>query len=79
MVIPGIPANRDQTTTAQMKQKYGEITLLAKKLRRGLFMGSPVFDGAQEVTIKSMLERSGRSSSGQAILFDGRTGEPLKR
>jgi hypothetical protein len=26
--IPGIPANRDQTTTAQMKQKYGEITLL---------------------------------------------------
>jgi sugar phosphate isomerase/epimerase len=28
MAIPGIPANRDQTTTAQMKQKYGEITLL---------------------------------------------------
>ena len=27
-VIPAIPANRDQTTTAQMKQKYGEITLL---------------------------------------------------
>ena len=26
--VPGIPANRDQTTTAQMKQKYGEITLL---------------------------------------------------
>src|SRR6187399_2390979 len=26
--IPAIPANRDQTTTAQMKQKYGEITLL---------------------------------------------------
>jgi sugar phosphate isomerase/epimerase len=28
VAIPGIPANRDQTTTAQMKQKYGEITLL---------------------------------------------------
>jgi sugar phosphate isomerase/epimerase len=26
--IPAIPANRDQTTTAQMKQRYGEITLL---------------------------------------------------
>jgi sugar phosphate isomerase/epimerase len=28
VAIPGVPANRDQTTTAQMKQKYGEITLL---------------------------------------------------
>src|SRR5262245_45628616 len=26
--IPGIPANRDRTTTAEMKQKYGEITML---------------------------------------------------
>jgi DNA-directed RNA polymerase subunit beta len=41
-----------------------ELNLLAKKLRRGLFMGTPVFDGAQEITIKQMLERSGRSSSG---------------
>jgi DNA-directed RNA polymerase subunit beta len=56
-----------------------EVTLLAKKLRRGLFMGSPVFDGAQETTIKSMLDRAGRSSSGQAILFDGRTGEPFEQ
>jgi len=54
-----------------------EVLLLARKLRRGLFMGSPVFDGAQEVAIKKMLERAGRSTSGQAILFDGRTGEPF--
>jgi sugar phosphate isomerase/epimerase len=26
--IPAIPANRDQTTAVQMKQKYGEITML---------------------------------------------------
>ena len=26
--IPPVPANRDQTTTAQMKQRYGEITML---------------------------------------------------
>jgi DNA-directed RNA polymerase subunit beta len=56
-----------------------ELNLLAKKLRRGLFMGTPVFDGAQEITIKQMLERSGRSTSGQAILFDGRTGEPFEQ
>jgi DNA-directed RNA polymerase subunit beta len=56
-----------------------ELNLLAKKMRRGLFMGTPVFDGAQEITIKQMLERSGRSTSGQAILFDGRTGEPFEQ
>jgi DNA-directed RNA polymerase subunit beta len=64
-VIKGLPEN--------------EIQLLAKKMRRGLFMGTPVFDGAQESTIKQMLERSGRSASGQAILFDGRTGEPFEQ
>ncbi len=26
--VPSVPANRDRTTTAEMKQKYGEITML---------------------------------------------------
>jgi len=52
-----------------------EIFSLARKLRRGLFFGSPVFDGAAESDIKKMLARAGRSTSGQSILFDGRTGE----
>jgi DNA-directed RNA polymerase subunit beta len=52
-----------------------DVTSLAGKLRQGLFFGSPVFDGAPETAIKSMLDLSGRSTSGQAILFDGRTGE----
>ena len=26
--VPAVPANRDRTTTAEMKQKYGEITML---------------------------------------------------
>jgi len=26
--VPGVPANRDRTTSAEMKQKYGEITML---------------------------------------------------
>jgi DNA-directed RNA polymerase subunit beta len=52
-----------------------EVLALAKKFGKGLFFGSPVFDGAAEVTIKQMLALAGRSTSGQAILFDGRTGE----
>ncbi|RYZ01258.1 MAG: DNA-directed RNA polymerase subunit beta [Myxococcales bacterium] len=57
----------------------GDLALLAKKMRRGLFMGTPVFDGAQEKTIKEMLALAGRSTSGQSILFDGRTGEPFEQ
>ncbi|MEJ7601648.1 MAG: DNA-directed RNA polymerase subunit beta [Kofleriaceae bacterium] len=52
-----------------------EIKLIAKKLENGIFMGSPVFDGAAEADIKTALAMSNLPSSGQAILFDGRTGE----
>jgi DNA-directed RNA polymerase subunit beta len=57
----------------------GDVMRLAPKLGRGMFFGSPVFDGAEESMIKSMLARAGRSTSGQAILFDGRTGEPFQQ
>jgi len=52
-----------------------EVYSLARKLKKGLFFGSPVFDGAAESDIKKMLVRAGRATSGQSILFDGRTGE----
>jgi DNA-directed RNA polymerase subunit beta len=54
-----------------------DVVSLARKIRRGVFFASPVFDGAPETTIKAMLDLAGRSKSGQAILFDGRTGEPF--
>jgi DNA-directed RNA polymerase subunit beta len=37
---------------------------------------TPVFDGAHESEIKTMLELAGLPSNGQVTLFDGRTGEP---
>src|SRR5262249_25043724 len=56
--------------------KLGEtdVKTLVKKLERGVFMASPVFDGATEGDIKSAFETSGLPSTGQAILLDGRTG-----
>jgi DNA-directed RNA polymerase subunit beta len=54
-----------------------EVLALAPKLKRGLFFGSPVFDGAPESEIKGTLGRAALPDSGQAILFDGRTGEPF--
>jgi DNA-directed RNA polymerase subunit beta len=56
-----------------------DVMRLAPKLKAGLFFGSPVFDGAEETSIKRTLELANRSTSGQAILFDGRTGEPFQQ
>jgi DNA-directed RNA polymerase subunit beta len=52
-----------------------EVVTLTRKLRTGLFYATPVFDGAGEDQIKGALARAGRPKSGQAVVFDGRTGE----
>jgi DNA-directed RNA polymerase subunit beta len=53
----------------------GDVSHAAKKIGRGVFVASPVFDGASEADIKGALSLAGLPRSGQAILFDGRTGE----
>jgi len=52
-----------------------EARQVANKLKRGIHYASPVFDGAPESAIKDSLSLAGLPSSGQAVLFDGRTGE----
>jgi len=52
-----------------------EIRPLAEKLRHGIHFATPVFDGAEEKQIKAMLGLAGLPTSGQTVLFDGRTGE----
>jgi len=56
-----------------------EIITLAENLKNGLPMATPVFDGASEEEIKKMLELADLPTSGQSILFDGRTGEQFER
>tara|TARA_B100000586_G_scaffold55427_1_gene37702 strand:- start:1994 stop:3760 length:1767 start_codon:yes stop_codon:yes gene_type:complete len=56
-----------------------EVKALADNLREGIPMATPVFDGASEQEIKSMLGLAELPESGQAILFDGRTGEKIDR
>ncbi|HXM17823.1 MAG TPA: DNA-directed RNA polymerase subunit beta [Candidatus Tumulicola sp.] len=43
----------------------------------GLFIATPVFDGAREADIREWLERS--KVSGKTALYDGRTGEKFNR
>ncbi|MDG1952206.1 MAG: DNA-directed RNA polymerase subunit beta [Gammaproteobacteria bacterium] len=56
-----------------------EVLELAHNLRGGVPMATPVFDGAAEVEVKSMLELAGIDESGQFWLSDGRTGETFDR
>ena len=56
-----------------------EIVDLSRNLKKGVPMATPVFDGAQEKQIRTMLKLAGLPESGQMKLRDGRTGELLER
>ncbi|HLG21770.1 MAG TPA: DNA-directed RNA polymerase subunit beta [Candidatus Manganitrophaceae bacterium] len=45
----------------------------------GINVASPVFDGATEKEVKEMLQKAKLPTSGQTVLFDGKTGEPFDR
>ncbi|MBZ9759534.1 DNA-directed RNA polymerase subunit beta [Mesorhizobium sp. CA8] len=55
------------------------IVRLSEQMRRGVSIATPVFDGAHEADINTMLEQAGLHTSGQSQLYDGRTGEPFDR
>jgi len=54
-----------------------EIRSFAGRLKKGILVSTPVFDGADEKEIKNMLKAGGLPETGQTVLFDGRTGEPF--
>ena len=57
----------------------GEFIEAAGNVTRGVPIATPVFDGAKEVDVDDTLRRAGFETSGQSILFDGRTGEQFSR
>ena len=56
-----------------------ELEALAPTLARGVYMGSPVFDGAKEGEIKALLEHAGLPTSGKTTLHDGMTGDQFEQ
>jgi DNA-directed RNA polymerase subunit beta len=56
-----------------------DLVAVASKLKAGVAISTPVFDGARESDINVMLAAAGFDTSGQVTLFDGRTGEPFDR
>jgi DNA-directed RNA polymerase subunit beta len=59
------------------KMKEAEIKGFAQEYQNGVHMATPVFDGAKEDEVKVLLDEAGVHRTGQATLYDGRTGEPF--
>ncbi len=72
--------NSDQKGRVNMNSfSAGEIHEMARNLKAGVPMATPVFDGAAESEIKRLLEMAGLPVSGQTTLYNGRTGDPFDR
>ena len=67
-----------ETAAAVEKLDDAGVMQMAGNYKSGVFMATPVFDGAKEEEIKALLAEAGLSSNGQTTLYDGHTGEPFK-
>ena len=56
-----------------------KILKLSGQLQKGVPIATPVFDGATETDVSDLLEKGSLGRSGQATLYDGRTGEEFER
>jgi DNA-directed RNA polymerase subunit beta len=54
-----------------------DVVKLARKAARGIHVASPVFDGASEEEIFTLLAKAALPANGQTRLCDGRTGQPF--
>ena len=68
---------RQKVNIAEMTDD--EVKTLVGNLRDGLPVATPVFDGAEEKSIKEILKLADLPESGQITLYDGRTGLPFER
>jgi len=89
-----IKANSDVEATRELMKKEfaGTATLrqlldlddemllrVGAGMKRGIWFGTAVFDGAKEDEIKSLLASAGLPSSGKTALYDGMTGEQFEQ
>src|SRR5690606_27541992 len=56
-----------------------DLVRMVRKVREGVHVATPVFDGASESEIRELLTLAGLPSTGQMVLFDGRTGDPFEQ
>ncbi len=61
------------------KLSRSEFSDFIENMTNGFPIATPVFDGAKEFDVTSMLKTAGLPDSGQTYLWDGRTGEKFDR
>jgi DNA-directed RNA polymerase subunit beta len=67
-------------TLRQLLELDDEMLLrVGAGMKRGIWFGTAVFDGAQESEIKALLASAGLPSSGKTPLFDGMTGDQFEQ
>src|SRR5690348_3206731 len=85
--------SREETLRRELRQIFKDTpylksiadidddTLLsvAQGMKEGAFFATPVFDGATEKEIKSLLDQSGLPTSGKTELYDGMTGDKFEQ
>jgi DNA-directed RNA polymerase subunit beta len=73
-------AFKDTAALGQLLALDDEQTMrVAAGMRRGIWFGTAVFDGAQESEIKALLAAAGLPSSGKSPMFDGMTGDQFEQ
>ncbi len=71
---------KDTATLNQLLELDDTMLIrVAKGMKRGIWFGTAVFDGAQESEIKALLHAAGLPSSGKTALYDGMTGEVFEQ
>ena len=70
-----------EDTYAEATKGFNQDQILeaASNVTGGVPIATPVFDGAKEADVNDALTRAGLDTSGQSIVFDGRTGEQFAR
>ena len=76
--LKGIYDRKDENADIDSMSDY-EVAELAKNVKKGVPVATPVFDGAHESDIVATFKKCGLDESGQMTLIDGRTGEPFDR
>ncbi|PPR54051.1 MAG: DNA-directed RNA polymerase subunit beta, partial [Alphaproteobacteria bacterium MarineAlpha5_Bin6] len=71
--------NQDSYKNLIKNMNADEVIELANNLKEGIPFATPVFDGAKENNISSLLKKSGVNITGQEILTDGVSGEKFER
>lgn len=71
--------SEDEKIIKQLNElKEPEIKEVVSYLSDGVHVATPVFDGAKEDEVKTLLEKAKLPVSGQTVLFHGGTGEPFR-